>query len=162
MIDTEARDRQRPANGIWKQDPRLLADYADAKASRDITKLPIGQRFQERLEQIRIWASKFIDVRFLVTTNPQTYIDDQTKQEEPESFELKWKKKTWCGIWPDKGKPSDFDLNPQWKSNAWFSAGECEALLLGDPKRIHAHLIDLRPDIRVDVYRHKNENGFYL
>lgn len=163
MIHKAARDIQRPADGIWKQDPVLLEAYATAKAARDITQLPIGERFEERLDCVKTWAEKFRGVRFWITTNPKTYIDNLTPTEEPEFSLLKWRKKTWDGIYTSKGKNSDIDMNPFWiHDNRWFTAGECRALICSDPKRIVPHLVLEREDIKIDVYAHKSEEGFWL
>jgi len=164
MIDTAARDAQRPPpGGQWAQPSDLLAEYAAAKAARDIFTLPIGVRYLERLDRVRDWASKFHGVRWWVSTNPRTYIDEHTADEEPRFARLKWRKKTWDGMYPRKGKPSDIDLNPQWTlTGDWFADGECKALLNGDPQRASWHLVDLGPDLRVDVYRFKHEQGEWL
>lgn len=165
MIDKVVRDRLRPPDGQpWTQPPELLRQYAEAKAARDITKLPIGERYEERLSRVRAWAEQYRGVQFWIATNPHSYIDDFTSTEEPEFYNLKWRKKTWDGMYPNKGKSSDIDLNPKWNidNQEWLDEGACRALLLGDSHWASWHLVDLGPDLRVDVYHHKNEQGVWL
>jgi len=162
MIDAEVRDRIRPADGIWVQDPGVLSAYAQAKANRNILNLPIGERYLRRLDMVRSWAKQYQGVKFWYATNPNTYIDSHTEQEEPEFFNLKWRKRTWDGLYPNRSKLSDMDLNPYW-GGQWMTNREAAAMIIQDKDRHpKAGNLVVVEDLKIDLYVHKNEPGEWL
>lgn len=150
-------------DGTLRRDPALVTAYAAAKANRNIMDLPIGERFLERIDVIRDWAVRYAPhIGFDVVTSSQTYIDEHTVTEEPEFAELKRRHKTWDGIYLKKDKLSDIDLNPRWAlldDKPALSLDNIVGLTVSDPYRHSsvANIVDLRSDIRVDLYPSKGE-----
>lgn len=108
---------------IVEPDRALLAEYESAKEQRkllsldDISKWPTGlqERFSARLEQITsrldVQFGNFFSLCMVSSWVDGSGIDANTEFEEPEFWDLKKRKRTWNGRYPDEFKVSDYDFN---------------------------------------------------
>lgn len=148
------------------RDSQLEKEYKLAKQERsivgvsenDLSHWPIGlaERFTRRIDIIKQWAptddglwSSF-DLKLVSSWVDGAGVDEFTKEEEPEFWNLKKAHKTWMGRFPNKMKLSDFDINI-------YS-------VLGKPIDVSGlwDLDDNGVRVRVDLYPAKGERGISI
>ena len=159
---------------VLEQEPGVLERYLELKEvrKRRFPHLGISYRFRKRLEVIQSHLSKnYPEYIFRVVTNKGSYIDLKTEKEEPEFWQAKKDKRTWTGIYPNRFKFSDIDLNVYDSNNKLLAGEEIVELFKDDPFKLAqtpAALLQfedplkVNPYIRFDFYPDKGEEGWFL
>lgn len=159
---------------VLEQEPGVLERYIELKEVRNrrFPHLGISFRFMKRLEIIQSHLSEnYSEYIFRIVTNKASYIDLKTEQEEPEFWQAKKDKRTWTGIYPNRFKFSDIDLNVYNSENIPLAGTEIIKLFSNDPyklTRTPAALLQfddpvkVNPYIRFDFYPDKGEEGWFL
>lgn len=162
-IDKSLVAQRLDSSGRLSQLPGTLERWTLAKLERDISsEAPHVVRFNQHLDVARQWALDYSDFTFRVVTQLRAWMDAPCAQEEPAAWAAKKAKKTWDGIYPERFKLSDIDLNV-YLAGAPLTHREIAMLLYRDPLRLPqcTNILDF-PRFRLDVYPDKGEPGFAL
>lgn len=133
------------------------------KTLRDVSdSAPHVQRFKEHLHTVAKWAENYSGFSFRVVTDIRAWADAEVESEEPKFWEAKKAKKTWDGIYPERFKLSDIDLN-MYLEGSPLTHREIALVLYRDPLRLPkcSNLLDFE-NFRLDIYPDKGEPGILL